>query len=72
MSKCPRCGGDDDGKVYTSNPPQNKCSRCGEHWVCGGYSDWKPPKWVGDTNGFGFRKPETFTPVEPPSRREGN
>lgn len=30
--ECPKCGGASDGMVYTSNPPQKKCSICGTYW----------------------------------------
>ena len=35
--KCPHCGGDNDGKIYTSIPPQYKCKKCGRYYPASEY-----------------------------------
>lgn len=33
MKPCDECKHEDDGMVYCSNPPQNKCKKCGEFYI---------------------------------------
>lgn len=38
MSTCGKCGGNDtNSTIYTSNPPQKKCSVCGQFYYVGNF-----------------------------------